>query len=905
MTAPSSPPVPGEDQCWHGLSPEGALAQLASHAEGLSAADIADRQQRYGHNALPPPPRRGPLRRFIQQFANLLILVLVAAAMITAVLQHWMDTTVILIVVLVNAIIGFLQEGRAERALAALRDMLAPQAQVRRDGRRQVIAAEGLVPGDIVLLEAGDRVPADLRLLEARALRVQEAVLTGESVPVDKAVAPLASATDLADRANMAYSGTLVAAGQGVGLVVATGSRTELGRIGRLLSGIESQATPLIRKMDGFAKKLTVIVLATGAAIFGLGLLTQGHPADALFMAVVGLTVAAIPEGLPTILTITLAIGVTRMARRHAIVRRLPAVEALGAVTVICTDKTGTLTRNEMMVASALTPDASYRIDGEGYAPEGAIHHDHQPCRPADHPDLVQLAVAARLCNDASLSQTPAGWHVQGDPMEGALLSFAHKVEGIPVAAPAARADVLPFDAEHRFMATLHPTPAGGWIYIKGAPEMVLAMCGPTIQAADWHGRADAAAAEGQRLLGFARLPAGGRLALPFDAATPPSNAEFLGLVGLIDPPRAEARAAIADCQSAGIRVKMITGDHAATACAIGANLGLRSNRALTGADITALDDQALATQVIDVDIFARASPDHKLRLVTALQERGQIVAMTGDGVNDAPALRRSDVGVAMGAKGTEAAKQAAEMVLADDNFVSIAAAIREGRTVYDNLTKAVQFLLPINGGESLVVAFAILAGFTLPITAVQILWVNMVSSVTLAMSLAFEPSEPKVMHRPPRPVDEPILSRFLVWRIVFVTLVFVGGTTLSFFAAWERGIGLEAARTVAVNTLVALEVFYLFSVRYLHASSIHWTGLKGTPAVLIAVALVLVLQLSFTYLPPLQTMFGTAALGFRDLAQPVLVGIAGLLLFELEKWVRRRHRRRTHPDIIKRGCGE
>lgn len=893
MPAPSSPPVPGDEPCWHALSHEEALTRIQARAEGLTEPEIAERRQRYGANALPPPPHRGPIRRFLQQFANLLILVLVGAALVTASLQHWMDTTVILIVVLVNAIIGFVQEGRAERALSALRDMLAPQATVIRDGRRQLIPAVDVVPGDCVLLEAGDRVPADLRLLEARALRVQEAVLTGESVPVDKMVAPLAEATDLADRANMAYSGTLVAAGQGIGLVVATGSRTELGRIGRLLSGIEAQATPLIRKMDGFAKKLTVIVLAAGVAIFGLGLLGQGHPADALFMAVVGLTVAAIPEGLPTILTITLAIGVTRMARRHAIVRRLPAVEALGAVTVICTDKTGTLTRNEMMVASAITPAGFYRIDGEGYRPDGTITRDQQVCRPADHADLQHLAQAARLCNDAALTHGPDGWSVQGDPMEGALLSFARKVEGNAVTS-AVRTDALPFDADHRFMATLHPSDDGGWIAIKGAPEVVLAMCSPRIDAEVWHRRAEDLAGQGQRLLAFARLPAGGRHSLPFDAATPPQAAEFLGLVGLIDPPRAEAQAAIADCQSAGIRVKMITGDHAATACAIGAALGLRSGRALTGAEIAALDDRALAAQVSEVDIFARASPDHKLRLVTALQERGQIVAMTGDGVNDAPALRRSDVGVAMGGKGTEAAKQAAEMVLADDNFVSIAAAIREGRTVYDNLTKAIQFLLPINGGESLVVAFAILAGFTLPITAVQILWVNMVSSVTLAMSLAFEPSEPKVMHRPPRPVDEPILSRFLVWRIVFVTLVFVGGTTVSFFAALERDIGLEAARTVAVNTLVALEVFYLFSVRYLYAASISWTGLKGTPAVLIAVALVLVLQLSFTYLPPLQAMFGTAALGLRELAQPVLIGVAGLLLFELEKLVRRR-KRRTH----------
>jgi calcium-translocating P-type ATPase len=875
---------------WHTLSQEEVLGHLGSAPHGLTTGEAADRLTRYGHNQLPTAKKRGPVMRFLAQFHNTLIYVLLGAALVTLLLGHVLDTCVILLVVLVNAVIGFVQEGRAEKALDAIRSMLAPTAAALRDGKRHTVAGADLVPGDVVLLEAGDKIPADLRLIKAHGLTVHEGILTGESVPVEKRLHPVAEATALGDRTCMAYSGTLVSSGQGVGVVVHTGAQTEIGRISGLLHTVETLTTPLLTQMSHFAKVLTVFILAAGGLILLFGWLFGSQTFPELFMAVVGLSVAAIPEGLPTVLTITLAIGVQKMARRKAIVRQMPAIETLGAVSVICSDKTGTLTRNEMMVATAALADGDTTVDGIGYAPEGRLS------RSLD--GLTPLARAAALCNDAALHQKDDHWHTEGDPMEGALLAFARKVGGHAVADGWQRLDVIPFDAKHRYMATLDTGAAGTFIHVKGAPEQVLAMCanvlgpnGKTVPliTADWHARMDAIAAQGQRVLALAYRP------MPAKHATLTQSdiagqLTLLGLVGLIDPPRPEAITAVADCRSAGIRVKMITGDHAGTAAAIGRAIGLENpDTVLTGADIDKLDDAQLAKAVLTTDIFARTSPEHKLRLVMALQAHKLVVAMTGDGVNDAPALKRADAGIAMGKKGSEAAKEAADLVLADDNFASIAAAVRHGRTVYDNLKKVITFLLPINGGESGSLIIAILFGLTLPITAAQILWVNMVSSVALAMALAFERPEVGVMRRPPRLMGAPLLSGFVVWRILFVSALLTMGVFGQFYLAKTQGYGLEAARTMAVNTLVIMEVFYLFSVRYTYGTSLTWRGIMGTPAVLIAVAAVAAFQLLFTYAPFMAKLFGTAPMDTGACAQVLAFGAGLFVVLEIEKTITRR----------------
>ncbi len=891
---------------WHALPPHAALDALAVGEDGLDTAEAARRLARHGPNRLAEPEPPSALRRLLRQFDNLLLYVLMAAAAITAALGHWIDSAVIAAVVLLNGAIGFLQEGKAERALQAIRHLLAPRAVVLRDGRPVETDAAALVPGDVVLVASGDSVPADARLLQARGLRVDESALTGESVPVDKAPEPVADDASIGDRLSMVHAGTLVVQGQARAVVVATGASTEVGRIGRMLASVQAGTTPLLARMAAFGRRLTIVILGAAAAMFAFATLVRGMPSAEAFLAAVGLAVSAIPEGLPAILTITLAIGVQRMAGRRAIVRRLPVVETLGSVTVICSDKTGTLTRNEMTVQQLACDGATVDVDGVGYAPQGAlrlagVQVDGAALR-ARTAAWAPLVEAAALCNDAVIAHVDGRWTLAGDPTEGALVAFAAKA-GTDVAALRAlraRLDAIPFESEHRFMATLHagegdPAPVA---YVKGAPERILEMCTHELgadgrhcplDAGRWHGLVEAQALEGRRVLALAMrtLPADTRSIGHGDVD---HGLVLLGIAGLIDPPREEAIHAVAQCRAAGIRVVMITGDHAATATAIAARLGMGEDlAALTGPRIEAMDDEALRAAVRELRVFARASPEHKLRLVRALKAQGEIVAMTGDGVNDAPALKQADVGVAMGLKGTEAAKQAGSVVLADDDFASIAHAVEEGRTVYDNLRKTVTFLLPINGGESLSLLVAVLLGVALPILPAQVLWVNMVSSVALAMVLAFEPTEPDVMRRPPRPVDEPLLSRFLVWRIVLVSALFLAGIFGMFEWALHAGMDVDAARTVAVNTLVCMEVFYLFSVRYLKAGSFSWRGVRGTPLVLLAVAAVFLLQLAFTYAPFMQAAFRTVPLPFDVGLRIVAVGVGVLALLELEKALLRR----------------
>ncbi len=900
----ASPLLPGAKADFHSRSVEDTLATLGTPPGGLHADETAKRRAAYGANRLPEPPARHPLLRFAAHFHNLLIYVLLASAGVTAALDHWIDTGVILAVVVVNALIGFIQEGRAEEAMAAIRGMLAPKASVVRDGERQTIDAAELVPGDVVLIEAGDRAPADLRLIAARGLKVEEAILTGESVAVDKTTSPVPADAPLGDRRSMLFSGTMVVTGAGRGVVVATGIRTEIGSISGMLSKIETLATPLVRQMDEFARWLTVFILIVASSLLVYGYYVSHMSFSELFMAVVGLSVAAIPEGLPAVLTITLAMGVQAMARRNAIVRRLPAIETLGSVSVICSDKTGTLTRNEMLAATMAAAGQVYSVGGDGYCPEGAIRLRDADVKPADHAILMEFARAAGLCNDAVLTRFGDGWSVEGDPMEGALVALAGKItgEGPRPLRSWTRTDAIPFDTEHRYMAVLHHGHEGnGLIHVKGAPEIVLSMCvdqraadmgTEPLDRAHWHDMLESLASEGQRVIAVAT-----RHVAPAHTVLNTSDLDgeltWIGLIGLIDPPRPEAIEAVAECHAAGIRVKMITGDHAATARAISARIGLaNTDRVLTGADIEAMDDAALAAIVVETDIFARTSPGHKLRLVSALQSHGLTVAMTGDGVNDAPALKRADVGVAMGRKGSEAAKEAAEVVLGDDNFASIAAAVREGRTVYDNIKKVISWTLPTSAGEAMTIVIALLAGMALPITAVQILWVNLITAITLGLALAFEPTEPGTMRRSPRPRDEPILTGELIWHIVLVSGLFVIVVFGIFAYATDRGYPLALAQTMAMNTLVVLEIFHLFFIRNIHSTSLTWAGTRGTPTVWACVIAVTAAQFAITYLPPLQGVFGTMAVPLFDGILIVAVGAVFFALIETEKQMRLAFRR-------------
>jgi len=855
------------DWRWHSLNASGALEAVAGTAGGLSSEEASSRLQRFGDNTLPEMPRPGLGARVLAQLNHVLIFVLLGAAALSAALAHFLDAAAIVAVVAINTIVGLVQEGRAERALDAIKDMLAPEASVLRDGVRARVPGAKVAPGDIVLLEAGDRVPADIRLLSVRGLYIDESVLTGEAAPVLKHAAPLPENASLADRANMAFSGTLVTSGIGRGVVVATGPRTELGRISGLVGEVQDIASPLVRRMNAFAKVLTAVILTLSAAILLIAVAVRGYPFSEALMAVIGLAVAAIPEGLPAVMTIILALGVQRMARRHAIVRRMPAIETLGAVTIICSDKTGTLTRNEMAVVSS-------------------IH---------DLPSSCNLARAALLASDAEFRAEASGKVHVGDPMDVAVLYFAER-EGVDVAQTRAeheRLDAIPFDAAYRYLASLNRWPDGRLVAsIKGAPERLLEMCdsqltqnGATpLDRAYWLARVEQAAKRGERVLGIATKEVS---SVDLDFAHLESGCLLLGVLGFEDPPRPEAIAAVADCHAAGIRVKMITGDHGATARAIASQIGLKNvDVVVTGAELDALDAASFDETARRVDVFARVTPEHKLRLVEALQRAGACVAMTGDGVNDAPALKRADVGLAMGKRGSDAAKEAADIVLADDNFATIERAIRAGRTVYDNLRKVILFELPTNGGEASVLIAAILLGVTLPITPLQVLWVNMVTTIALSLALAFEPPEPGIMRRPPRPQGSPLLSAFLLWRIGFVSALFAVGVFGLFVWARNQGADIDTARTVAVNALVVLQIFYLFSTRFLHGVSLTWRGIMGTRAVLICVGLVVVLQLLFTYAPPFQAVFDTRAVTVRQGLAILGSGALLLAIMEMDKAV-------------------
>lgn len=891
---------------WHQLGIQDALNQLDTQSTGLNHAEVLRRQALFGANRLTPPQPPSALLRFARQFHNILIYVLLASATITGVLGHIVDTFVIVGVTLINALIGFIQEGKAERSLDALRDLLSPKAQVIRDGKLQDIEASTLVPGDIVQLSAGDRVPADLRLLEQHNLRIDESALTGESVPVTKDILPLAPDTSLADRQCMAYSGTLAVFGQGRGVVTEIGDATQIGQIGAMLKDVQGVETPLIQQMNEFARKLSFVVFALAIATVLFGMFVHGQSAAELFLPAVGLAVAAIPEGLPAVMTIALAIGVRRMATRHAIIRHMPAVEALGSVTTICSDKTGTLTKNEMTAQKIVTTSASLDVSGVGYNPSGTFSQNGKIIEATALPELTQIAKAALLCNDATLSaptQPVGAWQLTGDPTEGALISLALKcgLDQQLTAKEYPRDDVIPFEAEHRFMATLHHDHAGHrFAYLKGAPEQLLKMCtkertlgiDQPIHLEKWQREINALGCQGFRLIALA-FKALDKTTQTLSFGDVESGLTLLALIAISDPPRPEAMAAIVQCKHAGIHIKMITGDHAQTALSIAHSMGIETHHPpLTGLEIDAMDDTTLQACVRNTTVFARTNPEHKLRLVKALQANREITAMTGDGVNDAPALKQANIGIAMGHKGTEAAKEAAAMVLTDDNFASIVAAVEEGRRIYDNLRKTILFILPTSFAQAAMVIAAVISGTTLPITPVQILWINMVTATTLSLAIAFETGETNLMARPPRASSDRLADGFMFWRVSFVTLLMVAISFSLFTYELTRHDSLAIARTTAVNSFSMCQVAYLLSCRQLLSPALQSFSLKQplTPSpTLISISLLIALQLLQTYLPLAQTLFGTAAIDLDAWLRVSLGAGAMLLAIESEKYLLRK----------------
>jgi cation-transporting P-type ATPase F len=912
---------------WHHLPTDEVRVLLETDAtKGLETFEVRHRQERFGPNALTPQRGVSPLVRFLRQFNNPLILILLASSVITAVLKDVLDAAVIFGVVFINAIIGYVQEARAEQAIEALAQTITTEATVIRGGKTLRVNASELVPGDLVTLLSGNKVPADLRLIRSRDLQTAEAALTGESAPVEKSAdALLAPDTPLAERRNMAYASTLVTYGQATGIVTAIGDDTEVGRISRLISEAHELQTPLTRKIAAFSRILLYAILALAAVTFGVGLL-RGQPVGGTFYAAIALAVAMIPEGLPAALTVTLAIGVSRMARRRAIIRKLPAVETLGSTTVICSDKTGTLTQNQMTVTEIYAGDALYVVSGAGYAPAGQITPLDESLRGAGAAPkqsqpaseiasahtrglamttagisvaLRECLTAGLLCNDSALVEQGSHWTVQGDPTEGALIAAALK-GGLTLdqREHAPRVDAIPFESQHQYMATVHDMGDGRRVlYVKGAVEAILGRSATALDGAgqpvaldtdEVHRTAERMAAAGLRVLAFAGRefpPAQGTLAHE-DLCC---DLTFLGLQGMIDPPRQEAIRAVEAAQAAGIRVKMITGDHALTAGAIAQQIGFAGGaaRVLTGKELAALTDEQLVEAAEETAVFARVTPEQKLRLVDALQARGHVVAMTGDGVNDAPALKQADIGVAMGIAGTDVSKEAADMVLTDDNFASIEAAVEEGRTIFDNLTKMIAWTLPTNLGQGLVILAAIVLGIALPILPIQILWINMMTAVLLGLTLAMEKAEPDIMRRPPRDPRAPILTRTLVWRTVLVGLLIMISAFGLFELELRLGASVEVARTVAVNAVIVIEIFYLFNSRSLTQSPFR-IGFASNRWVLAGAVAMLVAQLAFTYIPTMNHLFASAPITPADWGRIVASGVMGYLIVELEKWLRR-----------------
>ena len=876
------------------------LSNIHSTLEGLSGTEASARLQRHGENALPQKKGKPAWLRFLAHFNDVLIYVLLVAALLKLFMGHWVDMFVILGVAIINALIGHIQESNAEKSLQSIRNMLSSEAVVVRQGNHETIPTTALVPGDIVVIRAGDRIPADLRVIEAHNLRVEEAILTGESTVVEKNSDALSGELPLGDRYNLLYSGTTVSSGGGKGVVVATGGETELGHINQMMSDIEKHRTPLMVQMDKLGKTIFITILVMMVALFVFSLLFRDMPVSELVLSLISLAVAAVPEGLPAIISIILSLGVQAMARRKAIIRKLPTVETLGAMTVICSDKTGTLTMNEMTVKAVITADTTYRVEGDSYEPVGNIHpvDDPTPVSVTQGSLLERYLRTIDLCNDSQLIKDEQGlWKITGGPTEGALKVLAAKIPLPPL--DTEMRSKIPFDSQYKYMSTLYRLGDEEVILITGAPDVLFRLCqyqqtNDGLQPFDqpyWEGKIEEYAREGLRMVAAAWKPAheGQR---ELDHPDLHDGVILLGIAGMMDPPRPEAITAIADCLQAGIRVKMITGDHPQTAMSIGQMLGIgNAASAVTGRELEAMDDRQLSDAAQQYDIFARTSPEDKFRLVQALQSKQEVVGMTGDGVNDAPALKRADVGIAMGIKGTEVTKEAADMVLTDDNFATIASAVHEGRRVYDNLKKTILFVIPSNIAQALLIIIALLAGNLIPLTPVLILWMNMATSATLSFGLAFEAGEKDIMNRPPRKANLHVMDGYAIWRVVFVGLMIA----ISAFVleAWlqPRGYSAEFIRTVLLQTLVTAQWFYMLNCRVNDGFSLS-KGLLANKGIWIVSGVLLALQLLIIYAPFMQMLFGTEALPFRYWVITFLIGFVMFLIVEAEKVLTRRWRK-------------
>lgn len=892
---------------WHALPEEDVARQIvavdlllaALLERGLSQAEVIQRQKQYGPNELKAKAATPAWVKFLQQFNQSLLYILMVAGAVKAFLGSWRNAIVIWAVVVINALIGYIQESKAEEAIAALARSVVTEVTVIREGQKLRVPSRELVPGDVVLLSSGDKVPADLRLLSVRNLQVDESALTGESVPVEKRLGSLAEDTPLADRQNMAYAGSFVTFGQGAGVVVAIGNQTQTGRISELVEKGGSLQTPLTRKFEEFSLMLLRIILSLAGLTFLVGL-AQGQGAASVFEAAVALAVSAIPEGLPAVVTVTLAIGVSRMAKRHAIIRKLPAVETLGSATVICSDKTGTLTENQMTVQAIYAGSQLYQVTGSGYSPQGQIlaQEGGDPVEVERLLALQACLLAGCLCNDTRLQPKDNGqWEVVGDPTEAALIVAGQKagldMDDLQRRRP--RLDSIPFESEFQYMATLHRLgPEEHCIYVKGSVEALLPRCRSQmgsqgeiqpLEEERIRQQVEALARQGLRVLAFAQktVPSS---QTRVDHPDLEGDLVFLGLQGMIDPPRPEAIAAVHSCQTAGIQVKMITGDHVLTAQAIAEQMGLGGGKpvqAYSGRDLEQLSPEEFVEAANRGSVFARVVPEQKLRLVEALQARGQIVAMTGDGVNDAPALKQADVGIAMGRGGTEVAKAAADMILTDDNFASIEAAVEEGRTVYNNLLKAIAFILPVNGGESMTILLSVLLNRELPILAIQVLWLNMINSITMTVPLAFEPSTGREMTRPPRDPNANLLSPRLLQRILLVS-VFNWILIFGVFEYIEQTTGsIDLARTMAIQALVIGRIFYLLSLSQAiptllgrgRASQLErHERLMDTAAIAIGIGAAILLQILFSQWSLFNIIFDTAPLSWEQWGFCLLVSL-------------------------------
>lgn len=887
------------ESAYYQLSVDETLSKTESSIEGISNAEAAARLQQYGENALPQKPGKPAWLRFLAHFNDVLIYVLLGAALLKAVMGHWIDMSVILAVAVVNALIGHIQESNAAKSLQSIRNMLSSETVVIREGKHETLPTTALVPGDVVVIRAGDRIPADLRVIEAHNLRVEEAILTGESTVVEKVTDVLSGDLPLGDRTNLLFSGTTVSSGGGKGLVVATGGETELGHINQMMSDIEKHRTPLLVQMDKLGKAIFLIILGMMAALFVFSLLFRDMPVSELMLSLISLAVASVPEGLPAIISIILSLGVQIMAKQKAIIRKLPTVETLGAMTVICSDKTGTLTMNEMTVKAVITADHIYRVEGDSYEPVGAIHTADAttPITVTTGTLMERYLRTIDLCNDSQLMKDEDGlWKITGGPTEGALKVLAAKGQ-LPVVTTELRSKI-PFDSQYKYMSTLHRVGDEERVLLTGAPDVLFRLCQQQqtesgLQPLDlpwWEAKIEEYAREGLRMVAAAWKPAvPGQTTL--DHADLQQGVILLGIAGMMDPPRPEAITAIRDCLQAGIRVKMITGDHPQTAMSIGQMLGIgNASAAITGRELEVMDLHQLSEAAQEYDIFARTSPEDKFRLVQALQSKAEVVGMTGDGVNDAPALKQADVGVAMGIKGTEVTKEAADMVLTDDNFATIASAVREGRRVYDNLKKTILFIMPTNLAQGLLIIIALLAGNLIPLTPVLILWMNMATSATLSFGLAFEEGEKNIMRRPPRDPKLHVMDGFAIWRVVFVgSMIAISAFVLE---AWlqPRGYSPEFIRTVLLQTLVTAQWFYMLNCRISDGFSLT-KSLLMNKGIWVVSAVLLALQLLIIYAPFMQMLFGTTGLPFRYWVITFVIGFAMFLIVEIEKPLTRRFR--------------